>query len=61
MWQGSMVALVTPMTASGEIDYTALTQLVDWHVEQEIDALVVLGTTGESATIDWDSCRRTMW
>ncbi len=49
--QGSMVALATPMAASGEVDYAALTRLVDFHLEQGSDALVPVGTTGESATL----------
>ena len=48
---GSMVALVTPMTASGELDRQALARLIDWHVESGTDALVPVGTTGESATL----------
>lgn len=52
MIRGSIVALVTPMLADGEIDYTALARLVDWHVEQGTDAIVSVGTTGESATLD---------
>ena len=52
MIRGSIVALVTPMLAGGEIDYTALARLVEWHVEQGTDAIVSVGTTGESATLD---------
>lgn len=48
---GSMVALVTPMTAAGEVDREALAGLIDWHVESGTDALVPTGTTGESATL----------
>jgi 4-hydroxy-tetrahydrodipicolinate synthase len=51
MFHGSMVALVTPMDKEGVIDVAALQSLIDWHVEQGTDALVVLGTTGESSTI----------
>lgn len=49
---GSMVALVTPMTDSGEVDHPTLEKLVDWHVSQGTHALVVVGTTGESATLE---------
>lgn len=49
--QGSMVALVTPMLANGEIDYPRLAELIDWHIEQGTDCLVAVGTTGESATL----------
>ena len=52
MIKGSIVALVTPMHSSGEVDYDTLRKLIDWHVEQETDAIVVVGTTGESATLD---------
>lgn len=51
MIQGSMVALVTPMDASGKLDWDSLAKLVDWHVEQGTDAIVAMGTTGESATL----------
>lgn len=49
--QGSMVALVTPMLANGDIDYPRLADLIDWHIEQGTDCLVAVGTTGESATL----------
>lgn len=49
--QGSLPALITPMTADGDIDLTAFRALIDWHVEAGSDGLVVAGTTGESATL----------
>jgi 4-hydroxy-tetrahydrodipicolinate synthase len=52
MFQGSMVALVTPMAADGSLDEAALRQLVDFHVENATDAIIAVGTTGESATLD---------
>ena len=52
MFQGSMVALVTPMREGGAIDEDSLQQLIDFHVKNHSDALVVVGTTGESATLD---------
>jgi 4-hydroxy-tetrahydrodipicolinate synthase len=52
MLQGSMVALVTPMTEDGGLDENALRGLVDWHVAEGTDAIVAVGTTGESATLD---------
>ncbi|MCG2633627.1 MAG: 4-hydroxy-tetrahydrodipicolinate synthase [Gammaproteobacteria bacterium] len=52
MFQGSFVALVTPMAATGEIDFAALERLLDYHVEQGSDGIVAVGTTGESATLD---------
>jgi 4-hydroxy-tetrahydrodipicolinate synthase len=52
MIQGSLVAIVTPMNADGSVDEDAFRSLVDWHVEQGTDAIVAVGTTGESATLD---------
>ncbi len=52
MFHGSMVALVTPMRDDGAIDEQSFAQLVEFHVENGTDALVVVGTTGESATLD---------
>ncbi len=52
MFKGSMVALVTPMTSLGDIDYKSLDKLVEFHIEQGTDAIVAVGTTGESATLD---------
>src|SRR5574343_1751731 len=54
MIQGSIVALVTPMTEDGTVDDNSLRKLVEFHVEQGTDALVAVGTTGESATLDED-------
>ncbi|MEN8215756.1 MAG: 4-hydroxy-tetrahydrodipicolinate synthase [Pseudomonadota bacterium] len=51
MFQGSMVALVTPMTENGSIDKTSLRRLVDYHIDNQTDAIVAVGTTGESATL----------
>ncbi len=51
MFRGSMVALVTPMHADGRIDMDALAKLVEFHVENGTDAIVAVGTTGESATL----------
>lgn len=50
--RGSIVALVTPMHEDGSVDYAALRRLVDWHVEQGTDCIGVVGTTGESPTVD---------
>jgi 4-hydroxy-tetrahydrodipicolinate synthase len=54
MFQGSLVALVTPMREDGAIDEDAMQRLVDFHVEQHSDALIAVGTTGESATLNED-------
>ena len=50
MFQGSIVALITPMTVSGDVDDDALEALVAFHLENGTDAIVAMGTTGESAT-----------
>jgi 4-hydroxy-tetrahydrodipicolinate synthase len=52
MIQGSIVALVTPMATEGTIDKDSLKRLVEFHVEQGTDAIVAVGTTGESATLN---------
>ncbi len=53
MITGSIVALVTPMIpGSLEVDWDGLKQLVEWHIEQGTDAIVAVGTTGESPTLD---------
>lgn len=49
--KGSIVAIITPMHADGSLDTEALLKLVDWHIAAKTDALVVAGTTGESATL----------
>jgi 4-hydroxy-tetrahydrodipicolinate synthase len=54
MIKGSIVALVTPMSEDGAIDFPALDALVDWHLAEGSDAIVAVGTTGESATLDVD-------
>jgi len=52
MFHGSMVALVTPMHADESLDPEGLARLIEFHIEQGSDAIVVVGTTGESATLD---------
>ncbi len=54
MFRGSLVALITPMHADGEIDDANLKRLVDFHVAEGTTAIVSVGTTGESATLDED-------
>ncbi len=49
---GSTVALVTPMHEDGSVDYPTLRKLIDWHIEQGTDCIGVVGTTGESPTVD---------
>ena len=52
MIAGSMVALVTPMDAQGGLDWSSLSKLVDFHLQEGTHAIVAVGTTGESATLD---------
>ena len=54
MIKGSIVAIVTPMHEDGALDYPRLRSLIDWHVREGTDAIVIVGTTGESPTVDWD-------
>ena len=54
MINGSLVALITPMDADGNVDQAALERLVEFHIGNNTDAIVAVGTTGESATLDVD-------
>ncbi len=54
MITGSIVALATPMYEDGSLDMTSLQRLVEFHIRQQTDAIVAVGTTGESATLDTD-------
>ena len=54
MIKGSIVALVTPMAPNGLVDWQALDKLIEWHIESGTQAIVSMGTTGESATLDED-------
>ncbi len=54
MLTGSLVAIVTPMFEDGSLDLASLRALVDWHIEQKSDGIVVVGTTGESPTVDFE-------
>ena len=51
MFKGSIVALVTPMLSNGDVDFSQLEALIEFHVDQGTQALVIAGTTGESATL----------
>ena len=51
MFKGSLVALVTPFDGNNRVDFASLKRLIDFHVEQGSDGLVIAGTTGESATL----------
>ena len=50
LFTGSGVALITPFTKSDEIDFASIDQLVDFHLENKTDAIIVMGTTGEAST-----------
>ena len=50
--QGSLVAIVTPLNKSGDVDYASLENLLNWHIHEGTDGIVSVGTTGESATLD---------
>lgn len=52
MITGSIVALVTPMNKADDIDWPCLEKLIEWHISQGTNAIVAMGTTGESATLD---------
>jgi 4-hydroxy-tetrahydrodipicolinate synthase len=52
MIQGSIPAIVTPMNVDGSLDLPALRRLLDWHIAEGSDAVVIVGTTGESPTVD---------
>ena len=53
VFRGAATALITPLTQSG-IDFEAFGRLIDWQIEQGIDALVIAGTTGEGSTLTYD-------
>ncbi|MBS1190993.1 MAG: 4-hydroxy-tetrahydrodipicolinate synthase [Rhodocyclaceae bacterium] len=57
MITGSIVAIVTPMHEDGSLDYAALRKLVDFHVAEGTDGIVIVGTTGESPTVDVEEHR----
>ncbi len=50
--QGSIVALITPMLQDGQIDYVSLKRLIDWHITEGTDCICVVGTTGESPSVN---------
>jgi 4-hydroxy-tetrahydrodipicolinate synthase len=54
MITGSLVAIVTPMNEDGSLDYASLRRLIDFHVAEGTDGIVIVGTTGESPTVDFD-------
>jgi 4-hydroxy-tetrahydrodipicolinate synthase len=54
MLKGSLVAIVSPMFEDGSLDLAALRRLIDWHIAEGTDGIVVVGTTGESPTVDFE-------
>jgi len=52
--QGSLVAIVTPMRDDGALDLDAFRRLIDWHIREGTDGIAVVGTTGESPTVDFE-------
>ncbi|MEY3200909.1 MAG: hypothetical protein RIR70_459 [Pseudomonadota bacterium] len=54
MIKGSLVAIVTPMQEDGSLDMPRLRSLIDWHIAEGTDGIVIVGTTGESPTVDWE-------
>ncbi len=58
MLTGSLVAIVTPMFADGGLDFARLKSLIEWHIAEGTDGIVIVGTTGESATVDFDENQR---
>lgn len=54
MASGSLVAIVTPMSDDGALDIAALRRLIDWHIAEGTDGIVIVGTTGESPTVTYD-------
>ena len=54
MITGSLVAIITPMREDGALDFARFRQLIDWHVAEGTDGIVVVGTTGESPTVNFD-------
>jgi 4-hydroxy-tetrahydrodipicolinate synthase len=54
MLKGSLVAIVSPMLEDGSLDLDALRQLTDWHIAEGIEGIVIVGTTGESPTVDFE-------
>ena len=54
MFKGSLVAIVTPMQDDGALDLAGLKRLLDWHVAEGTDGIVIVGTTGESPTVNHD-------
>ena len=57
MIRGSMVALITPFNEDGSVNYKRLRELIDWHVDQQTDAILVLGSHGFPSNRRRAECR----
>ena len=55
IFKGSMVAIVTPMNEDGSLDFNSLKNLIEFHIENQTDVIISVGTTGESATLETNS------
>ena len=54
-----MVAIATPMNEDGSLDFGSLEQLIEFHIDNKTDVIISVGTTGESATLDFDPTQYT--
>ena len=54
MFKGSLVAIATPMYEDGSLDFKSMEKLIEFHISNKTDAIVAVGTTGESATLDFN-------
>ena len=54
MFEGSLVAIATPMHEDGSLDFESMEELIEFHISNKTDAIVAVGTTGESATLDFN-------
>ena len=54
IFKGSMVAIATPMNSDESLDFDSMEKLIEFHIENKTDAIVSVGTTGESATLDFN-------
>ena len=54
IFKGAATALVTPMHQDGSVNYKKIEELVNWQIDEKIDALVICGTTGEKSTLRYD-------
>ena len=58
IFKGSMVAIATPMNEDGSLDFESLERLIEFHISNQTDVIISVGTTGESATLDFDEHSR---